>query len=606
MNKQAVLHIPNSNLCYAYDANTYHLYLQTAKDDVSSVNIKAGDPYQWETGGGGGNLNADGAFGWVHETYSMTKTHSTDLFDYWFTTVSPPFKRLRYAFFINSPAEGIFYGESGFFPITNLPDCETKQLKHYFCLPFLNEVDVFQAPSWVKDTVWYQIFPERFNNGDESINPQNCLPWNQSEPKWDSFYGGDIKGIMDKLDYLGELGINGIYLCPIFKSPTNHKYDTTDYFDIDPSFGDKETFKQFVELAHTKGIKIMLDMVINHCGYLFEPWCDVIKNQEKSKFKDWFHIKSFPITPLASDEMPNYDTFAFVKQMPKMNTANEDVRNYFIDVATYWIREFDIDGWRLDVANEVDHAFWRDFRAAVKKEKEEVYILGEIWHNASPWLKGDQFDAVMNYPLANAVLDFTVKGKQTPTEFKTALTKTMLMYPQHVNDVNFNLLASHDTARILTLAKGNDKLLFLAYGLIFTLSGAPCIYYGDEIGITGGDDPGCRKCMDWDLVTTDNLLLNFFKKLLHLRHNIPALKSPLMRWLFVDDGLGLVVFEKCHPEGDVIVVVNVTPKETILPTGFFKNDSYTDLLTSIQVLKNNSVPVPAYGLLFLQTAKTPS
>src|SRR5699024_5658775 len=209
-------------------------------------------------------------------------------------------------------------------------------------------------------------------------------------------------GIIKHLDYLVDLGINGIYFTPIFKAHSNHKYDTIDYMEIDPQFGDKSTFKELVKACHEKGIRIMLDAVFNHSGYYFSQFQDVLEKGENSKYKNWFHIKDFPIQ---TDPVPNFDSFAFTSHMPKLNTEHPDVKQYLLDVATYWIKEFDIDGWRLDVANEVDHQFWREFRTAVKSVKQDVYILGEIWHDSMPWLQGDQFDAVMNYPFTNSAIE---------------------------------------------------------------------------------------------------------------------------------------------------------------------------------------------------------
>ena len=599
MNLHAIYHLPDSNYAYAYYKDTLHIRLQTAKDEINKVTLRSGDPYHWEAGGGGGNLNAEGAMGWVCEDIAMEKEATTDLFDIWFAEVKPPFRRLRYGFFIESDEKKVFYGEGG---VLNLEDANKNQavgqLLNYFCHPFLNAADVFKAPSWAKDTVWYQIFPERFANGDASINPENTLEWGSVDPTASTFFGGDIQGWIDKLDYLVDLGITGIYTCPIFKSPTTHKYDTTDYFEIDPQFGDKETFKRFVDLAHSKGIKVMLDIVVNHCGYLFAPWQDVLENGENSKYQDWFHIRSFPIVGLDEREWPNYDAFAFGKRMPKMKTENPEVRDFFLRVGTYWVEEFDIDGWRLDVSNEVDHVFWREFRKAVRAVKDDVYILGEVWHDSNPWLKGDQFDAVMNYPLTNAILNFIAKNKISATEFKEAISKAQTMYSKNVNEVNFNLLNSHDTERLLTTCGGNKKKALLAYSFLMTLAGAPCIYYGDEVGMDGGDDPLCRKCMVWDKFEQDLEMFATFKKLIDVRKNHPALKSTTLEWIYVSDADELILFKKSHAKGDIYIVLNnsdatITVDLTALPFRV-----YTDLITGVTVA-GNSVEIGAHSIYLL-------
>ena len=600
MNLHGILHLPSSNYAYAYNKETLHIRLRTAKDDVTQVTLRAGDPYQWVSGGGGGNLNAEGAMGWVCEDIPMEKEASTDLFDFWFAVVKPPFRRLRYGFFIESGIHKIFYGEGG---ILNLQDADnrqaTEQLLNYFCFPFLNAADIYDSPFWAKDTVWYQIFPERFANGDPSINPEKTLEWGSIDPTWDSFFGGDIQGWIDKLDYLVELGITGIYTCPIFKSPSTHKYDTTDYFEIDPQFGDKETFKRFVELAHSKGIKVMLDIVVNHCGYDFAPWQDVLEHGENSKYKDWFHIRNFPVVTLEDETYPNYDAFAFVKKMPKMKTENPEVRDYFLKVATYWVKEFDIDGWRLDVSNEVDHTFWREFRKAVRAVKDDVYILGEVWHDSSPWLRGDQFDAVMNYPLTTAILNFIAKGKTTPAQFKEAMEKIQTMYTRNVSEVNFNLLGSHDTERLLTICGGNKEKALLAYSFLMTLSGSPCIYYGDEIGMDGSDDPDCRKCMIWDKDKQDLNMLAIFKKLIEVRKNYPAMRATTIKWIYIDDAENLIIFKKLHDEGDIYVILNNSNEKKIVDLSVIPSDTYTDLLTEQTVTTQNGLEIGAHTISLL-------
>ena len=341
-------------------------------------------------------------------------------------------------------------------------------------------------------------------------------------PNGDDFFGGDLQGIIDHLDYLKDLGITGLYLCPIFEATTNHKYDTTDYFEIDRHFGDKEVFRNLVVEAHKRGIKIMLDAVFNHIGYQSAQWQDVLKNGEKSPYKDWFHIQEFPVT---EDKLQNprqlpYHTFAFASYMPKLNTANPEVRDYLLSVATYWIENFDIDAWRLDVANEIDHQFWRDFRKAVLAKKPDLYILGEIWHTSQPWLQGDEFHAVMNYPLSESIKDYFLRQRKKTEQFISEINSQSMYYKQQISEVMFNLLDSHDTERILTTAKGNIQHVKAALTFLYLQKGTPCIYYGTELALIGGPDPDCRRVMPWDRVSEDNDMLNFMKKLIKIRKDV--------------------------------------------------------------------------------------
>ena len=602
MNLHAILHLPDSNYAYAYNRKTLHIRLRTAKNDVDRVTIRSGDPYQWVVGGGGGNLNAEGAAGWVCDHSPMEKEASTELFDFWIAEVKPPFRRTRYGFLIESGSQKFFYGEGGIF---NLNGTDALQVQNqlgfgnYFCFPFLNAADVFDTPEWVKNTVWYQIFPERFANGDESLNPDGTLEWGSCDPTPFSFFGGDIQGISDKLDYLANLGINGIYTCPIFKSPSTHKYDTEDYFEIDPHFGSKDTFKRFVQLAHEKGIKIMLDIVVNHCGYNFAPWEDVLKNGENSKYKDWFHVRNFPVVKIDEEALPNYDAFSFAKKMPKMRTENPEVRDFFLKVARYWTKEFNIDGWRLDVANEVDHVFWREFRKEVRSIKDDIYILGEIWHDANPWLKGDQFDAVMNYPLTEQVKNYIAKNTMTASEFKESISKVGIMYSRNVSEVNFNLLNSHDTERILTTCKGDKQRVLLAYAFLMVYPGSPCIYYGDEIGMDGKDDPLCRKCMIWTEELQDLEMLESFKKMIDLRKKYSAMGSTNLEWITVNDQENYILFKKSTTSEEIYVVLNNSNSEKLVDLSVIPLGVYTNLLTDKRIDSTELLQVGARSISLL-------
>ncbi|MBQ1786522.1 MAG: glycoside hydrolase family 13 protein [Turicibacter sp.] len=608
MNLHAIYHRPNQNYAYSYDAKTIHLRLRTAKNDVKQVTVKFGDPYHWTKGGGGGNLNAEGAQGWISNEIKMKKEASTDLFDFWFVSVNPEFRRMRYAFIVEDESEQVLFGEKKIVPLTE--DDKTNypylnDIGNFFCFPFLNPADIFNAPKWVKSTVWYQIFPERFANANPDLNPENTVEWGSIDPKGDTFYGGDLEGVIKNLDYLQELGINGIYFCPIFKSPSTHKYDTTDYFEIDPQFGDKKTFKRLVEEAHKRGIKIMLDAVFNHCGWNFPQWQDVVKYGEKSSYKDWFHIHKFPLIeenfdPIANPGGLNYDTFAFVKYMPKLNTENPEVIDYFLEVGRYWVREFDIDGWRLDVANEVDHTFWRLFRNAVREVKEDVYILGEIWHDSQPWLNGDQFDAVMNYPLGDAILKYVAQDKITSSEFSLALNKVLTDYARNVNEVAFNLLDSHDTQRLLTVCGGHKQKALLAYTLQMTQTGTPCIYYGGEIGLDGGADPLCRKCMIWDEEEQDREIFDYLKQLIHLRKTHSSLTSPNLEWLSTNDEDSYVVFKKESEVETTYVVINNSNKKQMINLSFMPKGAYNELLSKTEVIIDTLLPVKPYTAYILK------
>ncbi|MGB6178041.1 glycoside hydrolase family 13 protein, partial [Carnobacterium sp.] len=347
----------------------------------------------------------------------------------------------------------------------------------------------------------------------------------------------------------------------IFKATSNHKYDTTDYFEIDPDFGDKETLRKLVDEAHKRGIRIMLDAVFNHLGMLSHQWTDVVKNEEKSKYADWFHIHKFPVKiddTLTTEELENvgqvpYDTFAFTGHMPKLNTANKDVQDYLLEVAAYWIREFDIDAWRLDVANEVDHHFWKRFYQVTTDLKEDFYILGEIWHSSQSWLQGDEFHAVMNYAFTGTIEDYFMNKRMTASKMVSGLNEQLMLYRQQANEVMFNSLDSHDTARILTISAGNKDSVKSSLLFTFMQHGSPCIYYGTEVGMDGFDDPDCRKCMVWDKDEQDLAMLDFSKKLIAFRKEHQEILSyGKLDWFDVRDDDNVVGFKRSFGE-DVLV-----------------------------------------------------
>lgn len=507
MNQHAFAHEPKTQYGYGNPDGRITLRFRTAKDDAKRVIVIYGDKYIWQEQ--------------VEE--EMIFLCSDEWFDYYETSVLPVYRRLAYYFRVEGKGrEKWYFTEWG--PTEKVDESEVDLM--YFNFPYVNQGDIHQVPKWVKNAVFYQIFPERFGNGDPENDPEGVVPWSSS-PTRENFFGGDLKGIMKGVNYLAELGINAIYMTPVFESPSNHKYNTTDYFKIDPAFGTLEDLKKLVKKCHQKGIKVVFDAVFNHSGIAFQPFQDVLKNGEESSYKDWFHLRGFPVTT----EPLNYETFGFEAYMPKLNTENPEVIDYLCKVGRYWIEEADIDGWRLDVANEVDHGFWRRFRAEVKRVKPEAYIVGEIWHNARPWLMGDQFDGAMNYPFTRACLNYFAYGKLSTEGFQKIINHTYLRNTKEANSAMLNILDSHDTPRFLTRAGENIKRLKLAALFQMSFVGAPSVYYGTEIGMTGAGDPDCRRAMVWDKRRWNEDLLSFYKEVIALRKSRPSLRAEKISWL---------------------------------------------------------------------------
>ena len=515
MKFEAVYHRTSDNLCYPINEEDLIVNLKTGYD-IKKVFIHYGDPFA--TGILGGNDKWEGK----REEIPFKKRLKHQI--WWTTTLKPEFKRCRYYFELSTDQETWYYFEDGFLNQKQM-HLEGKMLQ-CFTFPWMNSADINTTPNWVNDMVWYQIFPERFCNGDPSLNPKGAKPWHKGKVTNKEFYGGDLPGIIRKLDYLESLGITGLYLTPIFEASSTHKYDTTNYMKIDPHFGDENIFKNLVNKAHEKGIKIMLDGVFNHSGAEFAPWLDVIKSGSNSKYFEWFMVNKWPFDNNGDTKDGRFYSFAFNEKMPKLNTNNEEVMDYLISVCEYWVKNYDIDGLRLDVANEISHKFCKILRAKMKAIKPDFYILGEVWHDSISWLKGDEFDAVMNYPLTSSIGDFWIDKSLTKKDFECTINRCYTMYMQQNNDVLFNLLDSHDTERLISRVK-NINVFYQQLAVLFTMPGSPCVFYGTEVALQGKHDPDCRRCMPWDEIESghyDNKI-NIIKELIKLRKKEQLFKS---------------------------------------------------------------------------------
>ena len=407
------------------------------------------------------------------------------------------------------------------------------------------------TPSWVADAIFYQIFPDRFANGDRANDPVSVEPWGAA-PTPRNFFGGDLRGIMQKLPYLIDLGITAIYLNPVFVSGSNHKYNTADYLAIDPSFGSNSLFKEFLDTCHGNAIRVVIDGVFNHTGTDHRAFKDLREHGSSSQYAGWYNVYSYPV---AVPGKPNYECWWNYGSLPKLMVQHPDVQKYLFDVTRYWT-EMGIDGWRLDVANEIPHAFWKQWRKLVKSINPECYISGEIWSDASPWLQGDEFDAVMNYRFRDACLNFFVTRQSTVTEFFQSLQSVRSSYPEETSGVMQNLLGSHDTERILTICRDDVAVEKLAALFQCSYIGAPMIYYGDEIGMTGGKDPDCRRTMIWDESRWNGDLRSFYKRIIHARKEFEALRRGSIDLVHADNVQGILAYTRTLGSQTLLIALN--------------------------------------------------
>ena len=500
MNKAAVLHLSESFMASAKSEDILNIRMRADKEDMLDISLlytyKFDEPRKWEE-------------------IKMEKTFEDEIFSYYEVDLKVIDKRIEYIFKIKEGKENYYLCESGIYKNYDFENFHFTS----FHMPYINEADLFEPVEWMKDALFYQIFPERFRRGDFSKDDSYINQKWEDLPNPSSFAGGDLKGIIEKLDYIKSLGVKALYLTPIFKSPTNHKYDIMDYFEIDPQFGDKKDFKNLVEKAHELGIRIVLDAVFNHMSHKNPIFVDVREKGKNSKYYDWFFVEGAEV----DIERINYETFAHVYNMPKLNTSNKNVREYLIKIGKYWIEEFDIDGWRLDVSDEVSHDFWKRFRKEIKASKKDAVIIGENWHNAESFLRGDEFDSVMNYAFTNTALDY-FKEEIDAEKASNDLNMVMMRNKDAANRMMLNFLDTHDTPRFITEIKGDRDKFLAALAMSTVYMGANSIYYGTEITLEGDKDPDCRRAFPWENLDQEKPFTEKIKEILGVK-NHPAVKN---------------------------------------------------------------------------------
>lgn len=416
------------------------------------------------------------------------------------------------------------------------------------------------APYWVQDAIFYQIFPDRFANGDPNNDPPNLQKWGSAPTTW-GFQGGDLRGITQHFDYLLDLGITAIYLNPIFASPSTHRYNTSDYYQIDPKLGTQADFRAFLDTLHRNDMRLILDGVFNHVGRGFFAFVDVLENGENSPYKDWFHIKEFPLDAYDEAQPIKYEGWWNHKSLPKLNTSNNQVRNYIFNVARYWIDQ-GIDGWRLDVPNEIDDDdFWAEFRRVVRAGNRDAYLLGEIWDVNPRWANDNHFDGLTNYPVRDALLGL-LQGRENAVQFNERINRLFKAYNPENMSAMYVPLDSHDTERFKTMVGGNIDKLKMAFLFQMAFPGAPAVYYGDEIGMEGGKDPDSRRAFPWKEADWNLELRTWVKTLVTLRKRTPSLRRGNYLHLLAEDGF--FAFARTLGEDKVLIALNATSRAHVI------------------------------------------
>ena len=535
MEYSAIFHDMDKRFSYAVDKDLFVIRVQVKKDDMKEVILHYEDKYipmeRKDT----------------RKTVPMKKVAVSQFHDYYEAQIKMHLICLRYFFeFTDTQGEKVYYGNYEFDK-----ECITNRDRMFDCPQNLREEEMFEVPEWAANKVVYQIFPSRF----AATEPVDKELWYKAPITPMDDLHGNLRGIIEHMDDIQNLGIDVLYMTPIFQSNSCHKYDTTDYYKIDPSFGTTEDLKELVQKAHERGMKVVLDAVYNHTGREFFAFADILENGEKSKYRDWYFIDGFPLKS-EWGEIPNFKCFGYYGGMPKLNLKNPEVEKYITDVACYWIKECDIDGWRLDVGDEISHFFWKNFRKAVKAVKKDLLIIGEIWHYAGDFLEGDEWDTVMNYPFYLNLIDLLADEKITVSQFVQNLGYLKGRLNKNCYPLMWNLIDSHDTARFLHLCNDNKKKQHLAAAFQLLLPGMPMIYYGDEYAMPGANDPDCRRGMYWDEENQDKEMYEWYKRLIPVRKSHSSIVEGELAGIVTEDEEGTVVLIRKNGEETIAMIFN--------------------------------------------------
>lgn len=534
LNYAAVSHEPGPENRFCLPDGRVLIRMKAMRDDADRVDLLYADIYEWKP------------FLQKAKRLQMLKAPLSAHQEGYEACFTPGDRRVHYLFRLEKDGKSVYYDGEGFKGEEALSDPQGASP-----FPFAYAYPSPKKPAWAVGSVGYQIFPERFRRSDTD-------EWPKLPVRNESFFGGSLKGIRRSIPYLKTLGVDFLYLNPIFLSNSAHRYNCFDYYQIDPLLGNADDLKALSRELHQNGMRLILDGVFNHAGERFPPFLNALEKGPQSPYYDWFCFD--PAKP------SGYECFAYEKRMPKLNLKNLEACEYFINVARYWTKEAEIDGWRLDVSSEVWPDFWRRFRQELLKIKPDALLVAECWDDAREWVNdGDMFDSTMNYLWSKAVWDFTVAGNFTSSDFGLRLNRLSRLYPPEALKVMWNLIDSHDTPRFLNRAQGDRTALKAAVFLQMTSPGIPVLYYGDELGMEGGQDPDCRRPMEWDRVKS-NPVFGYYRELIRLRHGITALREGDFQLLQTFDG-GLAYLRR-HEKGDALCILSLKTQKLKLQTPY--------------------------------------
>lgn len=536
MEYSGIRHEADKRYCFALEKGKFLIRIQTKKEDMEKVVLHWRDKYipleRIDT----------------RQSCEMEKVASDRFYDYYEAVVEIDVICLRYYFELQDKA-----GEVSYFGNCEFYEEEIESIHFMFnCPQNLREEEIFDIPAWANNKIVYQIFPSRYASS-KAVSEDL---WYKTPIGAMDDLKGDLRGIIEHFDHLTELGVDIIYMTPIFKSTSSHKYDTIDYYQIDPSFGTEEDLRDLVELAHSHGMHVILDGVFNHTSPKFFAFADVVERGPESKYWDWYYVEGYPLKAERYTK-PNFKTFAYFGGMPKLNLQNPETAEYFINVGRYWIEKCNVDGWRLDVSDEISHMFWKKFRKAIREVNPEALLIGEVWYFARDFMEADEWDTVMNYDFFFGAQKLIAQESITVTQFMETLGRLRGNLHNKVYPVLWNLIDSHDTARFLHACGEHKDKQKMAAALQLLLPGMPFIYYGDEYGMTGGDDPDCRRGMVWDEKRRDAEMFEWYRELIRTRKAHPAITEGKVTACICDDEKGTILLTRELEDERVTIVFGV-------------------------------------------------
>lgn len=505
MEFSAIYHNVESNYSYPISKNTLKIILKVKRDDhIKHIYVLYESKYLIMS---------------KQKEVEMKDKISTRYNDYYYIYLKVEDVRIGYVFKIIDTNNKVYYYSEN--KLISEDNYDFKKCHYdYFQYPYINEIDILKINKKFSKRVFYQIFVDRFYDGLKNenivINDKINVKWGEND-KIDrfTFAGGNLKGITKKLDYLKDLGINALYLTPIFESYSNHKYETYDYKKIAKDFGDETSLKELISEAHKRDILLVLDGVFNHIAFYSPIFLDVVKEGKKSKYYKWFIIHDE--NGKVDLDNVNFESFGFGKFMPKLNLNNKETQDYVIDICKHYLNEFNIDGYRMDVADEIPHNFFKRLRSELKLIKDDIFLISENWHDGHASLDDNsEFDSIMNYPFVASIIDFLGYNEIDEEEFVNRINLLLIRYKDQTLHSVLNLLDSHDKARFINEVNFNEDKALIGYSLLFIYSGIPMIYYGSEVGLDGYNDPDCRKMFIWDENKWNKKRLLFIKSLIEI------------------------------------------------------------------------------------------